>query len=714
MQENKKHFGINKIVGCVYAAFVLIVSVVSLINSDAFSRSYLPEMTDYNSEWLDEYGNVYEIDDLNVKDFENSIILTKKLPYYIFDGDCICFESRNVNIKVSVGKRRVYDFNSIENITGKGYGVAFHAVGLSREDAGKTITMQIDRLVDRDLSGQIYRVYLGKPADYIRRFIYDRASLVVTSTLIIFFGLLLVVLWMGIPDKSRSPYNVLALGAAAFVVGVWCLINSNIVQLLSGHYYFWRIVGTLSIPMLGYPFVVFVNSLTKLNKSRYNVVSGFISILSLIAMVVLRYVADLDMMRSDGWFAAGGVVLDVSILAILLIENNIYCKKLEIPSGLQTFKVATCILLVMIIFDVIMWKYNTEMQDSYGAFMRVGIVIFIVIMILQFVKWWTNDQVAINRDRFINRSLQFAANSRNPIESIKLLLEYLGKELQAKRTYIFEMNENGGMSQTYEWFKDGLTPMEKEIETLPTDKEMEQLHQKIMSAAGNCFVINNADEVKELSPFLYDMMQKGNLSNAVFSPIKSGDTSIGFVGISDIPKDAISGVYEIMRILPYFMAQFINQRKEQDRIIYFSYHDSLSGAKNRIALKEFTEEKLDMSQTFGYVLCEIENLKEINTKLGHDIGDEMVRNTAQSLIEAFGDENVYRLSGETFVAFGFESDETYFDNDVQRAKRLLGEKECQATVAAVFCSNGATDIQVVIKYTFELLENEKTELDKGV
>ena len=85
----------------------------------------------------------------------------------------------------------------------------------------------------------------------------------------------------------------------------------------------------------------------------------------------------------------------------------------------------------------------------------------------------------------------------------------------------------------------------------------------------------------------------------------------------------------------------------------------------------------------------------------------MVTNTAQSMIEAFGEENVFRISGESFVAFGFESDETYFENDVQRAKRLLGEKECDTTVAAVFCSNGATDINVVIKYTLELLEKEK-------
>lgn len=707
MQDSKKRLTTNQIMSIVYAVIVISLLIASLFFSDAFSRDYLPEMTDYNDYWHDEDGDVWQITDINVRDLGGSIILTKTLPYYIFDGDCICFESKNVNIKVSVGKRRVYDFNAQENITGKGYGVAFHAVGLSREDAGNVITLQFDTLVDKNISGQLYRVYLGKPEDYIRRFIYDRSLLVLTSTMIIFFGLLLMILWLGIPDKTKEPYNVFALGTAAFILGLWCLINTNILQLLSGHYYFWRILGTLMIPMIGYPFVVFCNSLTKLKKSIYNVLAFAVSSVSVIAMLLLRYLAGIDMMNSLVPFTLAGALCDLIILIIMAVENHIQCKKLDIPSGFRVFKIGAVILIALSVVDVILYRFFDKLNDSYGVFMRFGIVVFIIVMIFQFVSWWTSDQVAIDRDRFINRSLQFAATSRNPVEGIKLLLEYLGKELLAKRTYIFEASDNGIMHGTYEWFRDGLTPMEKEIDAMPTEKEMEKLHQKIMAAENNCFVIRHPDDIKELSPFMYEMMQKGNFSNAVFSPIKSGDIPIGFIGISDIPADNINNVYEIMGILPYFFAQFINQRKEQDRIIYYSYHDSLSGARNRTALKEFVKEKLDMSQTFGYVLCEIDDLKSVNTRLGHDAGDAMVINTAKSMIEAFGEENVYRLSGESFVAFGFESDETYFDNDVQRAKRLLSEKECETTVAAVFCSNGATDINVVIKYTFELLEKEK-------
>ena len=114
MQDSQKRLTTNQIMSIVYAVIVILLLIASLFFSDAFSRDYLPEMTDYNGDWHDENGNVWQITDINVRDLGGSIILTKTLPYYIFDGDCICFESKNVNIKVSVGKRRVYDFNAQE------------------------------------------------------------------------------------------------------------------------------------------------------------------------------------------------------------------------------------------------------------------------------------------------------------------------------------------------------------------------------------------------------------------------------------------------------------------------------------------------------------------------------------------------------------------------------------------------------------------------
>ncbi len=78
-------------------------------------------------------------------------------------------------------------------------------------------------------------------------------------------------------------------------------------------------------------------------------------------------------------------------------------------------------------------------------------------------------------------------------------------------------------------------------------------------------------------------------------------------------------------------------------------------------------------------------------------------------MEAFGEDNVYRLSGEEFIAFGFEIDEIYFTNDIERIKRLFKDRDFNVIVGAVYCSNGTSDLKNVTKYAHDLLEKDKGE-----
>jgi GGDEF domain-containing protein len=195
--------------------------------------------------------------------------------------------------------------------------------------------------------------------------------------------------------------------------------------------------------------------------------------------------------------------------------------------------------------------------------------------------------------------------------------------------------------------------------------------------------------------------------NNEYKCIKLGDTVLGFLGVKDIEMERVKSVDEVMDIMAYFFGQFIGQRKEQERMLYYSYHDPVSGAMNRSAMREFAENQMDYSQPFGYVICEVAGLREINDNIRHENTEAILRNTARCLMDAFGDENVYAVSGEEFVCFGFENDEYYFLNDLERAKKYLGEKECRTFIGACYCANGTTDIMNVIRYTKQLLVKDR-------
>ena len=85
--------------------------------------------------------------------------------------------------------------------------------------------------------------------------------------------------------------------------------------------------------------------------------------------------------------------------------------------------------------------------------------------------------------------------------------------------------------------------------------------------------------------------------------------------------------------------------------------DELTGVKNRTAYKELEESvqgNMDNGLyylTFALVVCDTNNLKQINDTRGHTAGDEYIRSSAQLLCEFFAHSPVFRVGGDEFVVF---------------------------------------------------------------
>ena len=88
-----------------------------------------------------------------------------------------------------------------------------------------------------------------------------------------------------------------------------------------------------------------------------------------------------------------------------------------------------------------------------------------------------------------------------------------------------------------------------------------------------------------------------------------------------------------------------------ERIKYLSYHDQLTGLKNR----RFLDQKLKDYDSLEYyplmiVMCDVNGLKSVNDKYGHQEGDQLLINVAKALNNHFENLGVIaRQSGDEFV-----------------------------------------------------------------
>lgn len=683
------------------AVFILVTTMIVLLimlGTDFFQSDEIRRLTYFSDGWVRELGQgtSYYIDNLKSGSFPTEQGLKKRLPEGLTDTDALCFSSQNVNLKVYIDDQEVYSFESRENLTGMGYGSKTHSVGLCEEDSGKIVSFHYHGVYDRLAGGRIYEVYLAPTVDFFRFKINEMGLAVLFSALTLFFGLVLVIMYFAITDKEALPFNIMGLGIFALIMGIWLLVDTNFLQIISGTIYVWRDISMTILFLTAYPLMSFVNSMTRLKRGIYVHLSFFLSVGALAFLMISRYSYGVDMIETYSKALIVYIALLLLMIVIMLAENSYYCRMLGTKSSFRSFYLGVTVLLVCGAGDLIIYFFKPVKDDSFGNLTRIAMTVFVVIMLIRFLTWWTRDHKEVERDRFINRALQYAVSADSPENNIRSLLRFLGTEFEARRIFIFEDQKNGKYRGSYEWFADGQHSLSLDMMYVPFHGVIDDLYDAF-NKNDHKLIIRNIEDYKAANPAFYNVLSTNHVDNMVLSALEVNQQLIGVVGVVGAPEKSLEAIAEIISLISYFLAQLILQREEQKRMYYYTYNDALSGAMNHRAYRKFIEQGLDISAAFGYCCCSLTGLEEINNVYGYEAGDRIVVDVAECLMEVFGNENVYRLNGTDFSIFGFESEELFFENDVERAKKMIKDKGYHASFASLYCMYGTKNLELVIR-----------------
>ncbi|MCQ2372953.1 MAG: sensor domain-containing diguanylate cyclase [Phascolarctobacterium sp.] len=130
----------------------------------------------------------------------------------------------------------------------------------------------------------------------------------------------------------------------------------------------------------------------------------------------------------------------------------------------------------------------------------------------------------------------------------------------------------------------------------------------------------------------------------------------------------VTKVIFVTRIIDKYM-------KEMEKLHRKSNVDQLTGLSNRRAYEDNIKEHINdaLPQNFVLASIDINGLKDVNDKLGHAAGDEMLKGAAACLERCLGSYgSVYRMGGDEFTAMLFVDD----------AKLEEIKKDLEATVRA--------------------------------
>jgi diguanylate cyclase (GGDEF)-like protein/PAS domain S-box-containing protein len=123
-----------------------------------------------------------------------------------------------------------------------------------------------------------------------------------------------------------------------------------------------------------------------------------------------------------------------------------------------------------------------------------------------------------------------------------------------------------------------------------------------------------------------------------------------------------------------YVVRDITERKEtESQLLYISTHDMLTGLYNRA----FFDEELQRagnsrSLPVSIVMADVDRLKEVNDRLGHYAGDQLLKGAAHVLKTAFRQGDVVaRIGGDEFAAILLSTDEETALEVVARVRNVL-------------------------------------------
>ncbi|MDZ7836859.1 MAG: sensor domain-containing diguanylate cyclase [Actinomycetota bacterium] len=117
-------------------------------------------------------------------------------------------------------------------------------------------------------------------------------------------------------------------------------------------------------------------------------------------------------------------------------------------------------------------------------------------------------------------------------------------------------------------------------------------------------------------------------------PLMENGIVFGFLGLDAVKEKKIWTENQIMllTVVAELILNAYTRNLAEEKVQYQSFHDGLTGLYNRIYL-ENEMERLDTERQLpiGIIMADLNRLKLANDTFGHDVGDEMLKQTAEIL-----------------------------------------------------------------------------------
>ena len=307
-------------------------------------------------------------------------------------------------------------------------------------------------------------------------------------------------------------------------------------------------------------------------------------------------------------------------------------------------------------------------------------------------------------ESILNECLQRIFSTTDPEASLHMMLEYIGQTFRCDRVYIFE-SQNGYVDNTYEWCADDVSEQKEILQNISMES-VDWWYERFEK--NELVTIYSLEDIRDQYPTTYAILKPQDISRLVAGPIFIENTVVGFLGVDNPDEDMMMLVGPLIKVIGYFIVALLRRRDLFRHLNTLSFHDPLTGAYNRNAMFEHSDE-LQKLRSVGIVYCDITGLKQTNDALGHSAGDQLIQYCFEMIHTTLDTPWVYRIGGDEFVAVFRDCDEEKFRRQVKSLHQRVRDDKHHIAIGEVWSNQPPYDLEALIIEADKVMYEDKRE-----
>ncbi len=305
---------------------------------------------------------------------ENSIF--HDIPTSLEENTSICFRAKHIYFSVYADGNLLYSQMLPKNrLYTNSDGAVWALVPINSDYAGSQVEIRYQLCYEKSSAG-IDNVFLGSERGFILTIIEEKFGAVFLSLFFILLSILFLISSIPIHISKANDHELLYLGLISFVIGVFCFVETQVLQLFIGNERILHLLSCLSLLMIPIPVVLYADEAFGLKYKMTSAIFCIISFLLSFLLFILNYLDIRDYHDTLPIIHA----MDIAAILIILyamIRYYIIHYQQVMKSVYSLMRIAGLLVLAITGSIDVSRFYAAKTQDP-AAFIRFGVLCFIL------------------------------------------------------------------------------------------------------------------------------------------------------------------------------------------------------------------------------------------------------------------------------------------------------------------------------------------------